>query len=76
MLALIVVTSFRIDRHGARVEFKGGHVLEYRREVEAETPPSLPPPTFDTTADPAPASRPGLSKCSPSARVVPLRRVG
>ena len=37
--------------------------------------PSLPPPTFITTAEPAPESRPGLVKATRS-NVVPLRRVG
>lgn len=62
MLAL-TVTYFRIDRTGARVEFAGGHVIEYRREVEATTPPSIPPlAVVDTTLEPAPASK-GLAKC-------------
>ncbi len=37
-------------------------------------PPSLPPTTIDTTAEPAPAT-PGLAKCSTAlATVIPLRR--
>lgn len=42
-MLVLIVKSLRIDQTGARVEFAGGHVLEYRREVEAQTPPSLPP---------------------------------
>lgn len=74
MLAL-TVTYFRIDRTGARVEFAGGHVIEYRREVEATTPPSIPPlATIETTSEPAPSSRP-LAKCGANrSNVVALTR--
>ena len=38
--------------------------------------PSIPPPTFDTTAEPVePAQGPGLARCLP-ANVVPIRRSG
>lgn len=68
MLCLIL-TSFRFDRTGARVEFAGGHVLEYRRIAAPAPLPSLPPPTFTVSGEaveetPAPSvakARPRLS---------------
>lgn len=70
---LHLIVAFALTPAGFRVVLEGGHVIEYSREQQER--PSLPPPTFVTTAEPAPESRPGLAKATRS-NVVPLRRVG
>jgi hypothetical protein len=70
---LALIKSFRIDRHGARLEFLGGHVVEYRCESEVEPVTALPPRTIVTTGV-AVDTRPALAKCR--SNVLPLRKVG
>lgn len=71
---LHLIVAFAITPLGFRVVLEGGHVIEYSREQKER--PSLPPPTFITTAEPVPEpSRPGLVKAVRS-NVIPLKRVG
>ncbi len=74
-----LVKSFAASRFGIRIDFEGGHVFEYRRELPASEPPLLEPPTFITTASPVepPRSGPGLARALPSnVLAFPARRAG
>ena len=60
------IKSFSANRTGFVLVLSGGHRFAYT--YESGERPSLPPPTFDTTAEPV--SGPSVAKTRPELRVV------